>query len=179
MPYGPAGWRPPPANPTRRAPLLPPNAGTFNPAPAPGPAPAPPAYSGPLTKDGQLSALLAVKEAIDRSGLGLPGWTAAKGAGGGFCSFAGVECDAAGDVVKIDLDNKSGAGGGTLPPASVLAGLRKLRTVWLGGLRLQGTLPRDWGTLRGLEDVRLANNELTGGVPPEWRAMGRLKTLYV
>ena len=68
-------------------------------------------------------------------------------------------------------------GDGTLPPASVLAGLPKLRSVWLWNLRLNGTLPRDWGTLSELEDVRLGGNKLTGGLPPEWSSMGRLKTL--
>ena len=123
--------------------------------------------------------LLAVRAAIDPKGSGLPGWTAAKGAGGGFCSFSGVTCDAAGDVVQISRNNLGGVGGGTLPPASVLAGLPKLRTVWLADLRLKGKLPRDWGTLGGLEDVRHNINQLTGGVPPEWSGMGRLKALYL
>jgi hypothetical protein len=118
-----------------------------------------------------------VRAAIDPSRAGLPGWTAAKGAGGGFCSFAGVTCDAAGDAVKIDLSSLGGATGGTLPPASVLAGLPKLGEVLLYGLRLRGTLPRDWGMLGRLEDVRLSSNELTGVVPPEWKGMGRLNIL--
>jgi hypothetical protein len=126
-----------------------------------------------------MRALLAVGAAIDPSGSGLPSWTAAKGANGGFCSFAGVACDAAYDVVKIDLTGSDlgKVGGGTLPPASVLAGLPKLKAVRMWSSRLKGTLPQDWGTLGGLEEVSLFSNELTGGVPPEWRGMGLLKWL--
>jgi hypothetical protein len=158
----------------------PPQKGTLNPTPAPAPAPAP-VYSTPppTSKDGQLRALLAVMAALDGNSSGLPGWTAAKGAGGGFCSFAGVTCDSAGDVVKIDLGSVDWAGGGTLPLASVLAGLPKLREVSLYGLSLRGTLPRDWGLLGGLGDVDLSTNELTGSLPPEWKGLGALKALHL
>ncbi|GBF99001.1 hypothetical protein Rsub_11805 [Raphidocelis subcapitata] len=133
-----------------------------------------PAVAAPPSS--QLDALLAAAAALAPRG-GLRGWTAGRGAGGGYCAaFDGVRCDGARNVVGIDL-GKAGPLGGALPPGAVLRALPKLRSLWLPSAALAGALPADWGGLSELEDVRLGGNALEGGVPHAWTNMGGLKRL--
>ncbi|GBF98856.1 hypothetical protein Rsub_11460 [Raphidocelis subcapitata] len=133
---------------------------------------------------GQLAALRAVKAAVDPSGLaaffGGPAGGGKEGAA--FCAWDGVRCDAAGDVVAVALNSTACAGGaacgGALPPAAALSGLPKLRALSFGALGLKGSLPADWSTLGGLEEVEVAGNRgLAGALPAAWGGLSGLKRL--
>jgi hypothetical protein len=140
-------------------------------------APAGPAPGGDSLQ-AQLSALLALKAALDTQGW-MRDWAAGRGAAGEYCArFAGVQCDAEKNVVGIGF-REGDPLGGTLPPASVLKAFPRLKFLWLGETYLTGTLPADWGELDQLEDLRLGNNQLKGRLPREWAGMARLKKLYL
>lgn len=141
----------------------------------------PPAGSG---AGQQADALRGVKAALDPSGLaGFLGGPAGGKDAGPYCSWEGVTCDAAGDVVALRLGSAACRGGaacgGALPPAlPALRRLPKLRQLSFGALGLKGSLPADWSALGGLEEVEVAGNPgLKGGLPPTWGALSRLTRL--
>jgi hypothetical protein len=98
--------------------------------------------------ESQLAALLQLRDALDPGGRALGGWTRAAGAGGGFCKFPGVACDAALAVFKVQLVAPPGLGGGRLPPAAALKGLPHLNELTLAACGLRGTIPSDYAQLR-------------------------------
>ena len=91
----------------------------------------------------------------------------------------GVDTDAAGRVVELDLSGWHDGGeviGGGLQgyiPRELgnLSNLERL-SLWLNGLT--GTIPPELGKLANLKVLRLGNNRLTGVIPPE---LGRLANL--
>ena len=144
----------------------------------PGSDPAPDARAGGV--EAQLDALMRVKASVDVNGV-LSSWTRSAGVGGGYClKFEGVECDTAGDVQGIALDD-IGVLGGTLPPPSALAALPRLDKLHITEARLRGGLPPGYGALPLLADVRLNGNSLSGPIPREWAQMGSsgLKVLWL
>ncbi|MDE3256619.1 MAG: M66 family metalloprotease [Gemmatimonadota bacterium] len=108
----------------------------------------------------------------------------------------GVETDASGRVIKLDVRGPWGEGGytgngllGSIPPdmgkltnlehlalfrnslrgpiPRELGKLARLNVLWLNGNRLDGPIPPELGKLATLEYLSLAHNRLTGRIPPE------------
>ncbi|KIY91531.1 hypothetical protein MNEG_16433, partial [Monoraphidium neglectum] len=148
------------------------------PTPAPGPAaaPAPAKPSQTYPRATQLQALLGFKAAVDPKGR-LASWSANQGAGTEYCSFKGVTCDTRKSVASIKLTERDL--GGTLPSASVLAGLPALTELDLFSNQIIGTLPPEWGSLAQLETISLVGNAITGPLPRSWAGLKRLRTLFL
>jgi len=126
----------------------------------------------------QLTALLAIKEALDTNGV--LNWSEERGLGAAYCrgAFEGVACDPYANVVAIHTLGKSL--GGTLPAASALQMLQSLSTVDIAHANLTGTLPPEYGQLSELQSLTIAfNPALTGPLPSEWAGMRSLKKLYL
>ena len=115
----------------------------------------------------QLDALLAIKRAIDPSGV-LKAWTPPSGANGGYCKWEGIKCDGSKNVLEVF---PSGDLKGSLPDVHALQALPELWNLNLGGNGLQGTLPADWGGLSKLRSLSLRFNDLSGTLPAHWSGM--------
>ena len=118
----------------------------------------------------------------------------------------GVETDASGRVVRLDLHGRSDGAGvtgnglvGSIPPQlgnlaklvvlnlqrnslpgvipPELGKLAKLEVLLLDGNRLQGSIPPELGNLVHLEDLRLDSNLLGGTIPPELGNLTELSRL--
>jgi hypothetical protein len=150
--------------------------------PAPAGPPAPPAAPfNPADPAGsQLKALLTIRASIDANGWLADEWTEQRGGGGAYCTaFEGVVCDGEKYVTGIKFHDDGDPLGGTLPPAQALQQLPRLKALWLSKTFLTGTLPADWGSLGGLEELRLGQNQLFGRIPREWSGMTRLRKLLL
>ena len=99
-------------------------------------------------------------------------------------SWYGVETDAAGRVVGLDLsgvwDSEAGQPtihglSGVIPPE--LANLTSLAVLDLGYNLLGGRVPAELGDLISLRRLVLRRNHLTGAIPPELGGLPRLETL--
>ena len=98
--------------------------------------------------------------------------------------WRGVETDAFGQVVRLDLGGRQdgetgewvshGLRGPIPPELGRLAGLRLLN---LRGNALAGPIPPELGNLAGLEELWLDGNRLEGPIPPELRSLARLTSL--
>ncbi len=98
----------------------------------------------------------------------------------------GVETDASGRVVRIDLggkrDNETHEWvrhglAGSIPPE--LGDLANLRDLHLGRNSLRGVIPPELGGLANLETLVLEINILTGSIPPGLGNLGRLEALWL
>ena len=89
------------------------------------------------------------------------------------CEWHGVECDLAGLVDSIVLDD-AGLSGALIPELSELPSLRVLS---LRDNYLTGTIPPHIGNAYSLVSLALGNNELTGTIPSELGAAPRLESL--
>ena len=99
-------------------------------------------------------------------------------------AWRGVETDAFGQVVRLDLGGRQdGETGewvshglrGTIPPElGRLAGLTSLN---LRGNALTGSIPPELGNLAGLEELWLDGNRLEGPIPPELGSIASLRDL--
>ena len=120
----------------------------------------------------QEGALLAIKAAVDPKGAALAGW--APGQGTGYCKWANVVCDGAGNVVALTLSYLGLDG--ALPPASALKALPRLEGLLLGGNNLKGPIPAGYGAT-GIQELYLNDNALTGGLPADLGASQALREL--
>ena len=90
-------------------------------------------------------------------------------------TWYGVETDADGRVVRLQLDRNGLAG--TIPRC--VGGLSLLRGFHVELNRLTGSIPSDLGNLTRLETLNLSHNRLSGGVPPEFGQLPKLRILAV
>ncbi|KAF7093294.1 hypothetical protein CFC21_095713 [Triticum aestivum] len=123
--------------------------------------------------EGELRALAALRAALDPAGRVLGSWARAGDPCGG--GFVGVACDREGRVTAVSLQGRGLSG--TLPPA--VAGLRRLRGLYLHYNGLKGPIPREIGGLSELADLYLDVNHLSGPVPAEIAAMANLQVLQL
>ncbi|KAM3195910.1 hypothetical protein ACQJBY_071857 [Aegilops geniculata] len=123
--------------------------------------------------EGELRALAALRAALDPAGRVLGSWARAGDPCGG--GFVGVACDREGRVTAVSLQGRGLSG--TLPPA--VAGLRRLRGLYLHYNGLKGPIPREIGGLAELADLYLDVNHLSGPVPAEIAAMANLQVLQL
>uniref|UniRef100_A0A7S4SGL3 Leucine-rich repeat-containing N-terminal plant-type domain-containing protein n=1 Tax=Ditylum brightwellii TaxID=49249 RepID=A0A7S4SGL3_9STRA len=116
------------------------------------------------------------------------------------CSWTGVTCDAAGDVIKIELQNSQLTGEvpseihyfaptlehvdfsennivGSIPDG--LYSLRKLTNLYLHNTTLTGTLSPKVSNWAELNNLYLGNNELIGEVPKEITMLRKLRFLIL
>ena len=98
----------------------------------------------------------------------------------------GVDTDAAGRVVRIDLsgrwDNEAQRSlshglRGDFP--AELANLTALTTLWLSDNNLTGSIPPELGSLSNLEALYLYRNDLSGPIPPELGGLEELNRLWL
>ena len=99
-------------------------------------------------------------------------------------AWRGVETDAFGRVVRLDLGGRQdgdtgewvshGLRGSIPPELGSLAGLTSLN---LRGNALEGPIPPELGNLPGLEELSLDGNRLEGPIPPELGSLTRLRDL--
>ena len=98
----------------------------------------------------------------------------------------GVETDASGRVVQLDLNGEWSEDGedlvihglsGPIPPE--LGGLTALESLNLWGNEVSGTIPAELGRLANLNTMNLGNNELSGTIPAELGDLTYLQSLYL
>ena len=96
----------------------------------------------------------------------------------------GVDTDAAGRVVGLDLAGSSDSEGGgphglsgTIPPE--LGSLASLESLDLGYNLLSGPIPPELGSLASLRRLNLRANRLTGPIPPELHNLVSLVLLWI
>lgn len=100
--------------------------------------------------DQQAVSLLLLRGAIDRTGV-LSSWNPASDV---CTTWLGISCDEAGNVTVINLENKG----------------------------LQGQLPLDeslWNNLKSLKNINLAQNEISGFMPPQMSVLDSLEYISV
>ena len=134
---------------------------TPSPTPTPQPTPTPPLH------EGDRDALVALYHAT-----GGTGWTNSHKwlTDAPLREWRGVATDAAGRVVRLDLNNNGLTG--KIPPE--LGDLEKLEWLNLGANELAGEIPPELGNLASLTGLVLGGNDLGGGIPPE---LGNLTSL--
>ena len=89
-------------------------------------------------------------------------------------TWYGVETDASGSVVQLNLDLNGLSG--AIPPE--LGGVRNLHQLHLYGNDLSGEIPPELGNLSNLEQLILGyNRNLTGPIPPELGDLSNLLSL--
>ena len=86
----------------------------------------------------------------------------------------GVETDAAGRVVRLELGPANGLTGSVPPELGSLANLSVLSLAWNG---LTGSIPPELGSLAKLSVLSLAGNGLTGPIPPGLGSLAKLSAL--
>ncbi len=96
----------------------------------------------------------------------------------------GVETDASGRVVRLDLsgrfDGGDRTGNGLLGSIPLeLGNLAKLEVLDLGANALTGTIPPELGQLGNLRQLNLRRNILQGQIPPELGSLGELRRLVL
>ena len=103
---------------------------------------------------------------------------------GPLATWRGVETDAFGQVVRLDLGGRQdGETGewvshglrGTIPPE--LGSLAGLTSLSLRANALTGPIPPELGGLASLEELWLDGNRLEGPIPPELGSLARLRDL--
>ncbi|MCY3765936.1 MAG: M66 family metalloprotease [Gemmatimonadetes bacterium] len=90
-------------------------------------------------------------------------------------AWHGVDTDAAGQVIELQLRNNSLSG---VIPAE-LGQLAELRELDLAGNALSGSIPPELGNLAHLESLALQGNQLSGSVPPELGQLSELRFLIL
>ena len=132
-------------------------------------------------ESGDRSALAALHAATDG-----PNWADDENwlGDGPLGEWRGVETDAFGRVVRLDLGGRQdGETGewvshglrGPIPPE--LGSLSGLTSLNLGANALAGPIPSELGNLAGLEELWLDGNRLEGPIPPELGSLARLRDL--
>ena len=92
----------------------------------------------------------------------------------------GVDTDASGRVVRLDLGGREWIPHGlTGPIPPELGNLANLERLHLGWNDLSGPLPSELGNLANLESLDLGNSGLTGPIPPELGNLSNLWQLYL
>ena len=121
----------------------------------------------PLTERDVLTALYA--------SAGGSGWTKSDGwlSEAPLGRWHGVEVDAQGRVVELDLHRN--ALSGPIPPE--LGNLSSLEVLLLAQNALSGPIPPELGNLSSLEVLLLAQNDLTSEIPPELGNLDNLRGL--
>ncbi|KAH6787021.1 hypothetical protein C2S52_006573 [Perilla frutescens var. hirtella] len=76
------------------------------------------------------------------------------------CNWEGVECDAAGHVINLQLDYE--AISGTIENLSSLSGLTYLEKLNLAYNSISGSIPQSLFILPSLQQLKLSNNNFTG-----------------
>ena len=96
----------------------------------------------------------------------------------------GVDTDAAGRVIRLDLPGSSDSEGGaphglsgTIPPE--LGSLVSLESLDFGYNLLSGPIPSELGSLANLRGLNLRANRLSGTIPPELRDLASLVLLWI
>ena len=98
----------------------------------------------------------------------------------------GVDTDASGRVVRLDLSGKWYSEAqelvrhgltGEIPPE--LGNLANLRSLWLYENQLTGEIPPELGNLANLRSLWLYENQLTGEIPPELGNLANLAELLL
>ena len=93
-------------------------------------------------------------------------------------TWHGVDTDAQGRVVRLELVAPLGRGNGlsgSIPPE--LGYLDELRELNLWGNQLTGAIPRQLGRLKNLKSLYLGTNRLTGPIPAQLGALANLEEL--
>ncbi len=123
----------------------------------------------PLTERDALVALYA--------NTGGSGWTNRNGwlTEAPLSRWSGVEVDAQGRVVRLDLSGN--ALSGMIPPE--LSGLSNLGWLELWGNNLSGVIPPELGDLANLFYLDLRLNELSSAIPPELGGLSNLQHLFL
>ena len=96
----------------------------------------------------------------------------------------GVETDAAGRVIRLDLAGSSDGEGGDLhglsgPIPPELGDLASLESLDLGYNLLSGPIPPELGSLASLRGLNLRANRLSGPIPSELRDLASLVLLWI
>ncbi|WIA20779.1 hypothetical protein OEZ85_005142 [Tetradesmus obliquus] len=91
-----------------------------------------------------------------------------------------VYCSTFGSTQQVYIIDLSLIGlTGTLDDSVPLRNLSRLQALWMSGNELSGTLPKSWGSIRSLHEIKLDMNALTGELPMEWRDLRKLKNLFL
>uniref|UniRef100_A0A383WI10 Peptidase C1A papain C-terminal domain-containing protein n=1 Tax=Tetradesmus obliquus TaxID=3088 RepID=A0A383WI10_TETOB len=91
-----------------------------------------------------------------------------------------VYCSTFGSTQQVYIIDLSLIGlTGTLDDSVPLRNLSRLQALWMSGNELSGTLPKSWGSIRSLHEIKLDMNALTGELPMEWRDLRKLKKLFL
>ncbi|KAJ7559059.1 hypothetical protein O6H91_04G068000 [Diphasiastrum complanatum] len=145
---------------------------------------------------GEIDVLLEMKTALDPEGGILTSWTIGKDPCGG--SFLGVACNDKGHVANLSLQGSGLTG--TIPvvvaeltdltglylhynklqdqiPGSALARLKGLTEVYLNVNLLSGTIPSELASLSSLQVLQLCCNDFNGRIPEELSQLRQLKIL--
>lgn len=143
-------------------------------APDPRPAATPTQPAKPTSVETDREALIALFDATDGRFWGVgrnTGWASDEP----LNRWNGVETDADGRVVKLDLEDFGLAG--RIPPE--LGNLSHLIVLDLVGNQFSGGIPPELGNLANLQTLDLRRCGLTGNIPPELGNMRSLETLYL
>ena len=89
-------------------------------------------------------------------------------------TWHGVDTDAEGRVIRLDLGSLNGLSG-SIPPE--LGYLDELRVLNLSFNQLTGAIPRQIGRLANLKSLNLRSNRLTGAIPAQLGALSNLEDL--
>lgn len=135
-----------------------------------------------LPPTSQANALLRIKAAIDPTNK-LYTWKPNSPARA-YCSWQGIVCDSAGNVVAIQLSlgsvsSDGGKLGGVLPEAELLLALPKLTQLRITSQDLVGTLPKSYSRLTQLEVIHLQGNKLRGTLPATWIGMKSIRRIFL
>ena len=117
----------------------------------------------------------AILEALYHA-TGGPDWVNSENwlTGAPLSDWYGVETDAAGRVVRLELGPANGLTGSIPPELGSLANLSVLSLAWNG---LTGSIPPELGSLANLSVLSLAGNGLTGPIPPGLGSLAKLSAL--
>lgn len=120
----------------------------------------------------QRAALMALYNSTDG-----PNWNNNDGWGSQtfYCTWYGVECNEASDVIYLLLGYNDLTG--TIPPE--ISGLTKLRSLFLDWNSLYGEIPPELGMLSDLAILSAYINRLSGPIPPELGNLTRLRHLIL
>ena len=120
----------------------------------------------------QEEALLLLRAAIDRNGVLENSWDPAKDP----CSWSGISCNTGGQVTGINLQGRNLEG--QLPTDSVLWGkLSSVQNINLANNKIDGYLPEQMATAKGLEYLSLRNNSMNSALPATWSSLKNLTGL--
>lgn len=154
-----------------------------------------PAHSFPAGKQGDLQALLRVKQSLGNPAT-LKTWSAASP---DYCKWDHVRCDDAGRVNNVFIDGEDDVHGQIPSAIAGLTALMSLSLFRLPGLQgsiptclttlsnlqfltishtnVSGPIPESLARLHSLDSVDLSNNKLTGSIPSSFADLPNLRSL--